>query len=161
LEKVLMRRAVTTAFLVLVAVGVAACASTSNASPEMTEAAKNFEAPDDKGLVFLYRTGRMVGAAGAIEVSVNGQAAGGTGPGTFFRWELEPGSYTFHSSTGEASATVALEVEAGAVYFIEQNARMGLNTGRVSMEEVDAQRGRSQVSNMQLLVSAYVPSGVE
>ena len=156
-----MRKVAPSVLLTLLAIGLAACASTSNASPEVSAAAKSFEAPDDKGLVFLYRTGRAVGAANAIEVRVNGQPAGGTGPGTFFRWELEPGSYTFYSATGEAAATVALEVKAGEVYFIEQTARMGLNSGRVSMEEVDAERGRSQVSTMQLLVSAYVPGGVD
>jgi hypothetical protein len=74
--------------------------------------------------VYLYRTGKAVGAAGTIEVKVNGQAAGGTGPSTFFRWELKPGTYTFYSITGEASATVALQVEVGKVYFIEQSARI-------------------------------------
>ena len=71
------------------------CASTSKAPESKSNEAKSFEAPDDKGTVFLYRTGRAVGAAGQLSVRVNSTAAGGTGPGTFFKWDLKPGTYTF------------------------------------------------------------------
>ena len=138
-------------------VALAGCAKTSKAPAEVSDAAKSFEAPADRGLVFLYRTGKAVGAGNAIEVKVNGVTAGGTGPSTFFRWELKPGPYTFHSSTKEASATVSLEVKAGKTYFIEQNARLGFDSGRVNMKEVDEEKGMSMVRTMELLVSAYVP----
>jgi hypothetical protein len=133
------------------------CASSSTVSVEESEAAKSFEAPEDRGVVFLYRTGRALGAANAIEVQVNGQAAGGTGPGTFFRWELKPGTHTFYSRTGESSATVAIDVQAGNVYFIQQDARLGLEQGRVSLKEVDAATGKDAIKSMKMLVSAYVP----
>lgn len=66
------------------------CASVSKAPTEKSEAAKAFTAPDNKGSVYLYRTGRAVGAAGQLSVKFNGMDAGGTGPGTFFRWDLTP-----------------------------------------------------------------------
>jgi hypothetical protein len=133
------------------------CASSSTVSVEESEAAKSFEAPEDRGVVFLYRTGRALGAANAIEVQVNGQAAGGTGPGTFFRWDLKPGTHSFYSRTGESSATVAIDVEAGQVYFIQQDARLGLEQGRVTLREVDAATGQNAIKSMKMLVSAYVP----
>jgi hypothetical protein len=133
------------------------CASSSTVSVEESEAAKSFEAPEDRGVVFLYRTGRALGAANAIEVQVNGQAAGGTGPGTFFRWDLKPGTHSFYSRTGESSATVAIDVEAGQVYFIQQDARLGLEQGRVTLREVDAATGQDAIKSMKMLVSAYVP----
>ena len=133
------------------------CATTSTASIEESEAAKSFEAPADRGTVFLYRTGRAVGAASAIEVQVNGQAAGGTGPGTFFRWDLKPGTHSFYSRSGESSATIALTVEAGSIYYIQQDARLGLDQGRVTMKEVDAATGMNAIMSMKMLVSAYVP----
>ena len=148
-----------TIYLLLFAVGLLAfsCASTSKASAESSEQAKSFSSAEGKGTVYLYRTGRAVGAAGQLSVRVNGNTAGGTGPGTFFKWDLNPGVYTFLSTTGEASATVQLNVMAGQVYYIRQDARMGLNTGRVTMKEVDANKGRKEVSGCKLLVSAYVP----
>jgi hypothetical protein len=99
----------------------------------------------------------MVGAAGQLQVRVNSQAAGGTGPGTFFRWDLKPGTYTLSSSTGESSAVVQIEVKAGELYFVRQDARMGIESGRVTMKEVDDKQGKSEVSNCKLLVSSYVP----
>ena len=71
------------------------CASTSKALVEKSDEAKAFEAPVGKGAVYLYRTGRAVGAAGQLSVKVNGKDAGGTGPGTFFKWDLSIGTYTF------------------------------------------------------------------
>ena len=133
------------------------CASTSKAPEEKSQAAKSFESPENKGTVFLYRTGRAVGAAGQLSVKVNGLDAGGTGPGTFFRWDLTPGVYTFLSSTTESSATVQLDVKAGQTYFIRQDARMGIQSGRVTMIEVDPEKGKSEVKECKLLVSSYVP----
>ena len=137
--------------------GLFQCASVSKAPIEETEAAKNFEPIEDQGIVFLYRPGRAVGAASATQVKVNGLDAGGTGPGTFFRWELKPGKYTFLASTGESSATVALDVEPGMIYFIEQVARIGLNEGRVTMKQVDESKGKAALKNLTMAVSAYVP----
>lgn len=134
-----------------------ACASTSKAPVTMSNDAKSFEAPADRGTVYLYRTGRVVGAAGQLSVKVNGIDAGGTGPGTFFRWDLKPGTYTFLSSTGEASAIVQLEVKTGEVYYLRQDARMGIDTGRVTLKEVADSKGRKEVEGCKLLVSSYIP----
>ena len=149
-----------TLFLIVIAIATlttTGCASTSKASESKNSEALTFEAPADRGSVFLYRTGRMVGAAGQLQVRVNSQAAGGTGPGTFFRWDLKPGTYTLSSSTGESSAVVQIEVKAGELYFVRQDARMGIESGRVTMKEVDDEQGKSEVSNCKLLVSSYVP----
>ena len=133
------------------------CASTSKATEDKSNKAKSFTASNDKGTVYLYRTGRAVGAAGQLSVKVNSDAAGGTGPGTFFKWDLKPGTYTFASSTGESSAVVQLEVKAGQVYYLRQDARMGVSSGRVTMKEVDSKQGQKEVNNCKLLVSSYVP----
>ena len=111
-------------FLVAIsALFILGCASVSKAPSEKSAEAKSFEAPANKGTVYLYRTGRAVGAAGQLNVKVNGADAGGTGPGTFFKWDLSPGVYTFLSSTPESSATEQLDVKAGQVYYLRQDAR--------------------------------------
>ena len=133
------------------------CASTSKAPESKSNEAKAFNAPDDKGTVYLYRTGRAVGAAGQLSVKVNSIDAGGTGPGTFFKWDFKPGTYTFLSSTGESSAVVQLDVKAGEVYYLRQDARIGVSGGRVTMKEVDSKQGENEVKKCKLLVSSYVP----
>ena len=143
--------------LSIFSLALVSCANVSTAPDQQSAAAKEFQAPEGKGTVYLYRTGRAVGAAGQLSVQVNGKYAGGTGPGTFFKWDLKPGTYTFLSSTAESSATVQIDVEAGQVYFIRQDARIGINAGRVTMKEVDAEQGMREVKNGRLLVSAYIP----
>ena len=136
---------------------VTGCASTSKAPESKSNEAKSFNASDDKGTVYLYRTGRAVGAAGQLSVRVNTIAAGGTGPGTFFKWDFKPGNYTFSSSTGESSAVVELDVKAGQVYYLRQDARIGVSGGRVTLKEVDSKQGQNEVNKCKLLVSSYVP----
>jgi len=131
------------------------CASTSKAGEDQSAQAKEFKKSVDKGILYLYRTGRAVGAAGSIQVKINGIDAGGTGPGTFFRWELTPGTYSFSSSTSESSAVVEVDVKANEHYFLRQDARLGISSGRVTMVIQDESTGMSEVKNCQLLVSAY------
>ncbi len=139
------------------AVVLSNCASTSAASAEKSEAAKQFNIPTDKGVVYLYRPGRAVGAAVSSQIKVNGQNAGGTGPGTFFRWELKPGTYVFSASSTESSAAAELDVKSGKQYFLMQSEHIGINSGRVSIKEVDETTGMKAVKGMKLLVSSYIP----
>ena len=90
-------------------------------------------------------------------VKVNNIDAGGTGPGTFFKWDLKPGIYTFSSSTGESSAIEQIDVKAGQVYYLRQDARMGISNGRVTIKKVDSKKGMNEVNGCKLLVSSYVP----
>ncbi len=133
------------------------CASTSTHSERKSDEAKTFKAPEGRGTVYLYRTGRALGAAVQLHVKVNSQDAGGTGPGTFFKWDLKPGTYTFASSTGESSAVIQLEVKAGELYFIKQDARMGLERARVTMVEMKASQAQNDIKGCKLLVSSYLP----
>lgn len=143
--------------LLIMAFFLANCAGTSKAPESKSAEAKSFEAPSDRGSVYLYRTGRMVGAAGQLMVKVNNMDAGGTGPGTFFKWNLKPGTYTFASATGESSAVIQVEVKAGEMYFIRQDARLGIESGRVTMKEVSDSKGKKEIASLKLLVSSYVP----
>ena len=131
------------------------CASTSKATEDRSQAAKQFEKHPEKGVVYLYRPGRAVGAAVSTQIKINGIDAGGTGPGTFFRWELNPDTYAFSAFTAESSTVIELDVKAGEHYFIRQDERLGLNSGRVTMVEQDEATGMAGVQNCTLLVSAY------
>jgi hypothetical protein len=133
------------------------CAGTSEATPEQNEAAQAFAIPEGTGVVYVFRPGRALGAALQIQIQINGIDAGGTGPGTYFRWELKPGRYTFASRTSESSVAVQVDLEAGQMVFIEQNPRIGIESGRVTLKVVDEAAGKRAVRSSKLLVSAYVP----
>ena len=145
------------ASIILASTFMWSCASTSKASSEKDAAAKEFTVPGDKGVVYLYRVGRAVGAAGTTAVQVNGRDAGAMGPGTFYRWELPADTYVFSSKTSESSATVELDVENGKQYFISLNVRLGLNDNRITMKTKDEKTGKQAVSGYKLLVSTYRP----
>jgi len=131
------------------------CASTSKAPEQRSAEAKEFKKFDDKGVVYLYRPGRAYAAGVSTQIKVNGMDAGGTGPGTFFRWELTPGVYTFSAFTSESSAVVEIDVKANEHYFIRQDERIGISGGRVTLVEQDEKTGKDGVSKCKLLVSAY------
>ena len=133
----------------------AGCASTSKAPESKNNEAKAFEKTSDKGVVYLYRPGRAVGAAMQTQVKVNGRDAGGTGPGTFFKWELKPGVYVFSCFTAESSAVVEVDVKPGKNYFLRQDRRLGVGAGRVTLIEVDEKTGKDGVSKCKLLQSTY------
>ncbi len=146
---------------VIVSLAIAAtvygCASTSKADTDKSDAAKQFEVPEGKGVVYMYRRGRAFGAAVQYQVKIDGMDAGGSGPGTFFRWELNPGTYTFASNSSESSAVIELDVEAGEMYFIEQNGKIGLNDARMKLDLRSDKEGIREVKGCKLLVSSYNP----
>ena len=132
-----------------------ACAGASKATKDKSDEAKQFTKLDDKGIVYLYRPGRAVGAAAQTQIKVNGLDAGGTGPGTFFKWELTPGTYTFSCYTKESSAVVEIDVKANEHYFVRQDTRMGISDGRVTLKEQNEATGMKSVNSSKLLISTY------
>ena len=133
------------------------CANVSTAPAETDAAAKDFKPAEGMGVVYLYRPGRAIGAAMQMQVTVNGDLVGGTGPGTYFRFDLPPNSYTFMSSSPESSATLQVQVAAGGIYFVQQDTRIGLQSARVSMRAVDTATGMAGVRGARLLVNGYQP----
>jgi hypothetical protein len=129
------------------------CASTSKSSSEKDQAAKEFITKTDMGAVYLYRPGRAVGAAVQTQIKVNGMDAGGTGPGTFFKWDLAPGEYVFSCFTSESSAAVEVDVKTNKIYFLRQDTRLGISDGRVTLKKANESTGRAVVKNCKLLVS--------
>lgn len=155
-----MKKRINTSALLLVPILVVSimtisCASTSKASEEKSTAAKEFKTHPEKGVVYLYRPGRALAAAVSTQIKINGIDAGGTGPGTFFRWELTPGTYAFSAFTTESSTVIEVDVKANEHYFIRQDERIGLASGRVTMVLQDEATGMSGVNNCSLLVSAF------
>ena len=70
----------------------------------------------------------------------------------FINWHVY-----FLSATDESSAVVQLDVKVGQVYYLRQDARIGINGGRVTMVEVESNKGKKEVESCKLLVSSYIP----
>ena len=131
------------------------CASTSNATDEASAKAKEYTKVSDKGVVYLYRPNRMFAAALSTNIKINGLDAGGTGPGTFFRWELKPGTYSFAAFSAESSAVIELDVKENEHYFIRQDERLGLNGNRPTLTNIEEEQAQKEMTKLKLLLSAY------
>ncbi len=108
------------------------------------------------GTVFLYRTGRAVGAVVKTQIKVNGRDAGGIGNNSYFEWKLEPGVYTFSCYTKESNPIIEIDVKPNETYYIRQDQRFGLtNDGRVTLKQVDESKGTKEMKKSKKLVSSY------
>jgi hypothetical protein len=134
---------------------IVGCASTSNASDEASNKAKQFNKVSDKGVVYIYRPNRLFAAALSTKIKINGLDAGGTGPGTFFRWELKPDRYSFAAFSQESSAVIQLDVKVNHHYFIRQDERLGLNGNRPTLTEINEDSAIKEMQKLKLLISAY------
>ncbi len=109
-----------------------------------------------KGTVYMYRTGRAMGAIVKSQVKINGQDAGGLGNNSYFEWELDAGVYTFTSYTKESSPVIQIDVKANEKYYIRQDKRIGFtNDGRVTLKEVDESKAKKDMRKAKKIISSY------
>lgn len=116
--------------------------------------AKQFVSPEGKGVVYLYRGVKALLPEEQFVVRINDREVGKSGPGTYFRWELKPGTYSISSSAKESSDVVKIEVAAGRFYFFKQIVRMGLaKGGRIFIEEMDMAEAKKEIGGLKQLTS--------
>jgi len=133
------------------------CASTSKSSTENDAAAKTFATSETKGIVYLYRPGAGFSSAIQTPIKINGADAGGTGPGTYFKWELEPGKYTVSCASTGSSAVVELDVQPGKLYFVKQDYKFDVILGsKVTMQQTSEATGKKAVKKNKLIISTYI-----
>ena len=109
-----------------------------------------------KGTVYLYRTGRAVGAVVKTQVKVNGRDAGGIGNNSYFEWELDSGVHTFSAFTKESSPIVEVDVKPGEKYYLRIDQRVGLTQGgRVTLKQVDDSKATKEMKKAKKLVTSY------
>ena len=112
--------------------------------------AKRFEAVPGKAAIYIVRDN--VGAHIDHSLWLDDATMITTHTGTYYRWEVTPGAHVIRGG-GESTARLALNVEAGKIYFvrhivngIEWNA--AYNTG---LQRLDDETGRARVGQATLL----------
>ena len=105
------------------------------------------QAKPDKGLVIFYRSSYFKG--GAIRFNLNhsdgpmGQLSGGT----FLYKYLEPGDHTFWSQV-ISQDSIVINVEAGKVYYVKGEVRMGVFAGRPQFTQMSESQAKSDLSKL-------------
>jgi len=128
---------------VLATAVLAGCSGDSAAPPLDSKAARRLAVPPGKALVYLYRP-TLFGAGFKSDVSVNDQPVGVSTVKSFFLIEAPPGRVYLEAS-GEDTARLLLNVEAGQRYFVHQEVSVGLLKPRTTLTQVSEVQGQEGV----------------
>jgi len=127
------------------------------ASQSQDQVAKGFSTSTDKANIYLFRKSKFAGSAVVLPVTFNQKVIGGTKIGTYFHWEVSPGTYTISSQNMSSMPSIDLTVEAGKNYYIEQNFHTWEIIPKVTLDAVDEAEGKKQVLKCQLLANSFKP----
>jgi hypothetical protein len=132
--------------LTLLAAGCAQMPS----SPEDVQA-KRFEAVPGRAVVYVVRSPLDSQEISGLVLGESGQI--GTQPGTYYRWEVGPGTHRVAGS-GPANESVTLNAAPGGVYFLEHTVIGDPDDGGVqftALRQIGERDGRNLVTGSQLL----------
>jgi len=109
------------------------------------------EPKPDKALVYFYREGKFVGSMISYNIRHNEQIIGALANGTYFYYEVDPGTHTFTANT-EAKSSRTLTVEAGKTYYISGRVEVGVLAGRPALSIADAQEAKSVLPTLKYAI---------
>ena len=105
------------------------------------------QADPDKGLVVFYREKNFKGGAIRFNVQHAEGVIGTLGNGTYLYKYLEPGQHTFWSQViSQDSITVTLE--AGKVYYVKGETKLGIYAGRPSFTPVSESQAKAALEKL-------------
>lgn len=125
------------------------CASVPMASLEQDKAAKTFQPDSAKSKIYVYRNENF-GAAIKMPVLINDKLVGDTAAKTFLVEEVEPGKHMIVSKT-ENDAMLEIQAEAGQIYYVWQEVKMGAFSARSKLHLVDEAKGQAGVKQCKLI----------
>jgi alpha-mannosidase len=152
-----MNKVITTiAVTVLLTTG---CTSVPMESKEKSELAKQYNSPSEgKAGLYVYRSGSFGGAL-KKDVWLNGKCVGETAPNMFFYDEIEGNTEHKISTESEFSPNdLLVKTESGKNYFVSQYMKMGVFVGGAGVELVDEEKGKKQVSKLDMAIKGKCSS---
>jgi hypothetical protein len=134
----------------LIALLIAACASTPQASPERDAEAKEFRPDPRSASVHIFRPTLNTGSDSVLYVDQ--KLIGSTLAGGFFVVRLRPGVHTL-SGIANDQGRLQLEVRAGELYFV----RLTVRGGQSLFEPVSVETGKREVLRCCVLFESWEP----
>ncbi|MBU2894800.1 DUF2846 domain-containing protein [Colwellia sp. D2M02] len=128
-------------------------------SKERSELAKQYNSPSEgKSGLYVYRSGSFGGAL-KKDVWLNGKCVGETAPNMFFYEEIEGNTEHKVSTESEFSPNdLLVKTESGKNYFVSQYIKMGVFVGGAGVELVDEEKGKKQVSKLDMAIKGKCSS---
>jgi hypothetical protein len=102
------------------------------------------EPPADKGLVYILRP-TMYGNKIQTKLAVDGRWAGVNRGHNYFFMMLDPGDHYF-CSKAENKSVLAVKVEAGKTYFVEQKIKEGFMKARNKLALLGEEEGKKKLA---------------
>jgi hypothetical protein len=127
--------------------------------PQQDATLKKFTVAPDRAGIYIYRNG-AAGAAARMDVYLDGAPLGQTAGRTYLYRELAPGRHTV-TSRAENIATLEVNVEAGSLAFVWQEATWGMLSSRSKLHLVNEAEGREGVLKSRLAQSKSPMQAVE
>jgi hypothetical protein len=124
-------------------------ATTPMATWASDEEAKRYLPVPDMAVIYIYRD-TPIGSEIAMGVLVDGKTVSSTVPRSFARIEIKPGKHEI-ISRAENDFPMALEVEAGKVYFLRQVTKFGVWKPRCKLQAASETEGRKAIEKCRLV----------
>ena len=137
--------------LFLVVGSLLGCASVPMESPENDAKARQFNNPVDTAGLYIYRN-ESIGGAIKMDVEIDGVPIGQTAANTFLYKEVSPGKHTIVSKT-ENDSTLEVDAEAGMLYYIWQEVKLGLLFARSKLQLMSKEEGQKGVNETKLAIT--------
>lgn len=135
----------------LIAVLLAGCASTPQASRERDAEAKQFVSHPATAAVYVYRNDWSAIGEDSV-LYVGRRLLGATLPGTYFRVDLRPGKHVL-SGFGYDAGQFAIDVRPGEIYFV----MLKVLNGTSQFAWRDAEVGRRELLDCCAMLENWAP----
>lgn len=144
--------------LLIATLALVGCAQVPRGSQAEDANAKQFTPQADTASLYIYRE-EFFGAALTMNVKVNGQLIGHTGPQSYFHLNVAPGKYKIESVT-DLSDSLDVDVAAGKNYFVWQEVKMSVLLTNSKLTRTDEAAGRKGVMGSKLIASKIPGSAI-
>ncbi len=118
------------------------------AAKEKDRMAKTLQPPVGKALVYVLRPSAM-GMLIRMRVKCDGTNIGSTKGGNFLFAMVEPGQHTLLTAS-ENDEMMDITVEAGKIYYVKQQAKMGVVYAETGLKLVDEKEGQKYLQKCRL-----------
>lgn len=106
--------------------------------------------PENKGLIYIYRTGSIVGGAVSPDVKVGDIVVTTLYKGGYYPYFADPGEVELWAKT-ESRSAVTLDVKAGEVYYVKGSIGVGFIVGRPHLMVVTREVGEKEIADCKLI----------
>lgn len=137
--------------LVTAVLGIAACASTPQASRERDADAKTFSTQPGASTLYIYRNDFTLPGQDS-NLWVDGRLIGATLPRAFFRVNVRPGKHRLNGD-GRDTGSLSLETRPGELYFVS----LSIINGNSYFAVVKPEAGRETILACCALLENWAP----